>query len=64
VQDAPPFLEQNRMTTVNRRKVLTIMGAGAAAALARPAAAGSRDHDDGRRQKFVLIHGAWHGGFA
>jgi pimeloyl-ACP methyl ester carboxylesterase len=53
------------MTALNRRSALKLMGVTASVGLARPAWA----HDwaaDGspRHRKFVLIHGAWHGGFA
>jgi alpha-beta hydrolase superfamily lysophospholipase len=51
------------MKNVNRRNALKIMGVGAAAAgLAGTVSADDGDNDGGRR--FVLIHGAWHGGFA
>ena len=50
------------MTTFNRRSALKVLGATAAIGLANPSRA--RGSDDGGPQKFVLIHGAWHAGFA
>ena len=50
------------MTTFNRRSALKVLGATVAAGVAGPARA--HGSDNGGPQKFVLIHGAWHGGFA
>jgi len=50
------------MTTFDRRSALKVIGGAAAAGLVSPSRA--RGSDDGGPQKFVLIHGAWHGGFA
>lgn len=53
------------MMKVNRRHALKLIGATATLGIASSASADHPDDDyDGPRQKFVLIHGAWHGGFA
>ena len=52
------------MTNVDRRHALKLIGATATLGMTRSASADQPDDDFGPRQKFVLIHGAWHGGFA
>jgi pimeloyl-ACP methyl ester carboxylesterase len=51
-----------KMTTFNRRNALKVLGATAAAGMTSSAWADGSD--DFGAQKFVLIHGAWHAGFA
>src|SRR5262245_43019430 len=59
---ARPYQCGADMTTFDRRRALKVLGATAAIGMANPAWADGSD--DGGSQRFVLIHGAWHAGFA
>jgi pimeloyl-ACP methyl ester carboxylesterase len=52
------------MTTFDRRRALKALAATATAGIAGSASAQTVNKGGGDTQKFVLIHGAWHGGFA
>lgn len=52
------------MIHINRRNALKLIGATATLGLLRPSWAKHPEDDHPPRRTFVLIHGAWHGGFA
>lgn len=52
------------MSKISRRQALKVIGASAALGAAGPALGDGEENRPAPRRKFVLIHGAWHGGFA
>ena len=52
------------MTTLSRRNVLQLIGATATLGIVRSALAEHHAEDSASQHKFVLLHGAWQGGFA